>query len=654
MLILSATGIKKSYGVNTILSNVSFHINKGQRIGIIGDNGAGKTTLLSILAGELSCDQGNIFLASNISLGYLRQQDNFQSHLTIYDQMLLIFSDLLDMEREMTALSEEIASLTAEGKNALPLLQKYDELSSIYKNRNGYGYESEIRGILYSMGFPESTFGKSISSLSGGERTRLALASLLLQKPDLLLLDEPTNHLDIGTLKWLEQYLKNYSGTLVVISHDRYFLDQTVTRIFEIEHHSLYSYNGNYSSYLKKKSLRMEQEMRNYQQKQNEIRRQEEMIRRLKQHGTEKLAKRAHSREKRLERMELPNKPRSKGSSLRLQFKENFISGNDVIFAQDLSKSFLDIEGRRQLFKNVGFDVKRGQRVCIVGPNGIGKTTLLKIIMGVIDPDTGMVRLGHNVEFAYYEQRQELLTGGTVLDELHNSFRLYDEPTLRNILSRFLFRNDDVFKDIKDLSGGEKARIALLKIMMSGANLLVMDEPTNHLDIGAKEAFEDALLDFPGTVIMVSHDRYLLNKVPTHIYELTENGIDIYPGGYDYYLEKKQDISSGKEHLNALTELTATESLDPSHPQPVGLTAKEERQLQKATETALRKNRRDIKACEGEITALEEKIKELENEMCHKDLISDYETLTQKGNELNRLKEALNREYERWESLQYF
>lgn len=652
MLILSAMGLKKTYGINTILEDISLTINKGDRIGIIGDNGAGKTTLLSILACTLSCDEGEIFLPAHLSVGYLRQQDDFESNNTIYEQMLSIFSDLMIMEDEIHSLSEEIARCTSKGENPHQLLQSYDQLTTYFKNHNGYGYQSEIRGILYSMGFPESSFSKKISSLSGGERTRLALASLLLKTPDLLLLDEPTNHLDIGTLKWLEQYLKLYTGTLVVISHDRYFLDQTVNRIFEIEHRHIYKYSGNYSSYLEKKRLRMEKELNLYEQQQREIKRQEDMILRFKQHGTEKLAKRAKSREKRLNHIEKSNRPPGTSPRIKMKFKENFVSGHDVVYASDLSKSFQDENGKRQLFKNLEFDIKRGERICIVGPNGIGKTTLLKIIMGLIPPDTGFVRLGHNVEFAYYEQRQALLKGGTVIDELHSSYRLYDETTLRNILGRFLFRNEDVFKDIKDLSGGEKARIALLKIILSGANLLIMDEPTNHLDIASKEAFEDAIQDFPGTVIMVSHDRYLLNKIPTQIFELTEDGINKYPGGYDYYIEKKQESSSGKSHLASLGNLTDTEIDTTTAYHPAESNAKVERRQQKALEAAQRKKERDCAACEDKILLLEKQISILEKEMCHEDMVTDYEALSQKGKELNILCEKLDEEYKRWGELQ--
>jgi ATP-binding cassette subfamily F protein 3 len=480
MIILSAKDITKTYGIETILTDVSFYINKGDRIGIVGANGAGKSTLLNILSGRLPYDKGEIFMSNDIKIGYLRQQDNFNSEKTVYEEMLSIFNEVIEMEKDLAKLSYEISELSKEGKDVERLLHQYDNLLELFGNKNGYGYKSEINGILNSMAFPEDSYDKKISLLSGGERTRLALASLLLKKPDLLLLDEPTNHLDIGTLKWLEQYLKNYSGTIMIISHDRYFLDQMTNRIFEVENHTLFTYQGNYSDYTEKKRLREADELKKYENQQVEIKRQEEMIRRFKQHGTEKLAKRAQSREKRLQHIERLEKPKISHKKMKLDFKQNFQSGNDVIFAEELSKSFGRGEEKRQLFSNVSLDIKRGERICIVGPNGIGKTTLLKIIMGYIQPDTGHLKLGHNVAFGYYDQQQSLLRGSnTVLEEVHSAYRLYDETELRGILGRFLFKDDMVFQQVSSLSGGEKARLSLLKIMLSGANLLIMDEPTN-------------------------------------------------------------------------------------------------------------------------------------------------------------------------------
>ncbi|MDD3168496.1 MAG: ABC-F family ATP-binding cassette domain-containing protein, partial [Eubacteriales bacterium] len=403
MIILSANNITKTYGVDPILTGVSFHINKGDRIGIVGANGAGKTTLLNILSGRLAWDAGDFFVSANTNIGYLKQSDNFESEKTVYEEMLSIFTELIGMERDLEKLSHKISEESHRGNDVTKLLHEYDDLLETFKNRNGYGYKSEIHGILNSMAFPEEFFDKRISILSGGERTRLALAALLLKKPDLLLLDEPTNHLDIGTLKWLEQYLKTYAGTIVVISHDRYFLDQTVNRVFEIENHKLVTYEGNYSAFAEKKRRKEADELRKYEHQQREIQRQEEIIRRFKQHGTEKLAKRAQSREKRLEQIERLDKPAAQPGKMKIRFKQNYQSGTDILLVKELSKSFGRGEHKRQLFRNVELDVKRGERICLVGPNGIGKTTLLKIIMGELKPDQGSLKLGHNISFGYYD-----------------------------------------------------------------------------------------------------------------------------------------------------------------------------------------------------------------------------------------------------------
>lgn len=656
MVILSASGVGKSYGINTILQDVSFHINEGDRIGIIGDNGAGKSTLLSILTGALSYDTGELFMSSQIDVGYLKQHDNFSSENTVYQEMLSIFSETMAMEESMHDMSTLISRKSEAGEDVEGLLLKYNELMESFERKGGFSYRSEIRGILSSMAFPEEFYDKKISTLSGGERTRLALASLLLKKPGLLLLDEPTNHLDIGTLKWLEQYLKSYSGTLVIVSHDRYFLDQTVTRIFEIEHTNLYIYEGNYTVYLEKKKQREEDLLRSYDKQRQEIQRQEEIIRRFKQHGTEKLAKRARSREKRLDHIERLERPVTSKGRMKIQFKERFVSGTDVLFAQDLSMSFTDDKEVRSLFTHLDFDIKRGERVCIVGPNGIGKTTLLKIIMGRIAPDSGAVRLGHNVSPGYYDQEQAMLrTELTVLEELHESYRLYSETELRSILGRFLFRNDDVFKKVSALSGGERARLSLLKLMLSGANLLIMDEPTNHLDIAAKEVFEDALLDFPGTVLIVSHDRYLLNKIPTRILELSADGIENYLGGYDYYLEKKQSIGSGKSYLGELGRITSVDSSDRKKDEQPDLSTKEARmearRKSKEEEAKRRRLERDLAETEATIATLEDDIHNWKLEMCKEEIYSDHLLSASYLQKIEEAESALNAAYEHWEEL---
>lgn len=649
MIILSAKDLTKVYGVDVILQDVSFHINEGDRIGIIGANGAGKTTLLKMLSGELPHDSGDFFMSSETTIGYLKQSDNFRSENTVLEEVNAIFSGIEQMEQDMLALSGKISE-TAEkgivGPEVDKMLLQYDQMQEEYRNRGGYSYKSEINGILSSMAFGEDFYNKKISTLSGGERTRLALACLLLKKPDLLFLDEPTNHLDIGTLKWLEQYLKAYKGTILLVSHDRYFLDQTVNRIFEVENHKLYTYEGSYSSYAEQKRMRREAEMRKYQHQQKEIARQEEIIRRFKQHGTEKLAKRAASREKRLDAMEVSDRPEAQRGKMKLEFRQNFKSGNDVLFGEELAKSFGYGSREKRLFRHVGFDIKRGERICIVGPNGVGKTTLLKVLMGDLQPSKGWLKVGHNVEFGYYDQEQQLLDGAnTVLEELQDAYRLYSDTEMRSILGRFLFQNDTVFLPIGSLSGGEKARLSLLKLMLSGANVLILDEPTNHLDIESKEVFEDALLDFPGTVIVVSHDRYFLNKIPTRIFELGQEGITSFLGTYNYYVEKKQEIQSGKKYLE---ELSAKEEKG----QEKKLSVNEQRKRKKEEEARERRMKRRQEQAEEKIEALENRIAEMEEALCREEIMTDHVKLEQLSKEMDSAKEELSAEYEKWMELQ--
>ena len=654
MIILSANNITKTYGIDPILTNVSFHINQGDRIGIVGANGAGKTTLLNILSGRLACDSGDFFVSSNTNIGYLRQSDNFDSEKTVFEEMLSIFSEVIEMERDLDKMSHQISEESHQGKDVTKLLHQYDDLMEAFKNKNGYGYKSEIHGILNSMAFPEEFFDKRISILSGGERTRLALASLLLKKPDLLLLDEPTNHLDIGTLKWLEQYLKAYSGTIVLISHDRYFLDQTVNRIFEIENHKLVTYEGNYTAFAEKKRLKEADELRKYDHQQKEIQTQEEIIRRFKQHGTEKLAKRAQSREKRLDQVERLERPTTPLGKMKIRFKQGYQSGSDVLLIKELSKSFGRGDRKRQLFRNVELDIKRGERICMVGSNGIGKTTLLKIIMGELEPDQGHIKLGHNVSFGYYDQEQNLLNlGSTVVEEVHSAYRLYTDTEVRSLLGRFLFKNDTVFQMVSSLSGGEKARLSLLKLMLSGSNVLILDEPTNHLDIASKEVIEEALRDFPGTLIVVSHDRYFLNKVPTRIIELAEDGIASYLGGYDYYMEKKQSLGSGKNYLEELGQKAAAESKSGAASSAIDseqgeLTPQEARRRDKEVLTQQKRLSKDRTRLEDSIAETEEKIEWIQSEMCKEEVYTDHEKIALYQSDLNRLKDSLSQTYEAW------
>ncbi len=658
MIVLSAKDLTKAYGTDVILDKVSFHINKGERVGIIGVNGAGKTTLLKILTGELSCEEGEFFVSSDTNIGYLKQDGGFDSEKTVMEEVENIFGDFHRMEEEMEKLLQQIEKLTGEESSgnddeSRRLLERYDALQEEFKGKGGYSYRSEMMGILSSMAFGEDSYHKKISTLSGGEKTRLALACLLMKKPDILLLDEPTNHLDIGTLKWLEQYLKSYKGTIILVSHDRYFLDETVTRIFEVENHKLSIYEGNYSFYATERKRRREAEMRRYENQQKEIRRQEDMIRRFKERGTEKLAKRAASREKRLAAMEIVDRPDGEHGRMKISFRTDFQSGRDVLEAQDISKSFGYGAGRTELFRHVNLDIKRGERVCIVGANGIGKTTLMRILMGELSCNTGRIKIGYNVKFGYYDQGQQLLNGAnTVIEEVRDSYGLYSDGEIRNILGRFMFRGEEVFLKVGALSGGEKARLSLLKLMMSGANVLMLDEPTNHLDIESKEVFEEALLEFPGTSIIVSHDRYFLNRIPTRIMELTSDGIENYLGTYDYYVEKKQQqVQSGKKYLEEMQE-GRKGGAEQEKAAETTMSSSERRRLQKEKEAEERRLRRHQEALEKEIKDIEEEIGKLEAELGRQEVVTDHVKLAEIGKLLAEKKDELDDRYEKWLQLQ--
>lgn len=617
MSIITASKLNKSFGIETVLEDVTFHVNAGDRIGIVGANGAGKSTLLRILAGELQADSGELYFEKGTSLGYLKQRDHFPDGGTV---------------------TEEIAKAATDAQKAA------------FEDRHGYSYEKGTKGILRSLAFTDDYFDKPVGTLSGGERTRLAMASLLLQEPDLLLLDEPTNHLDIGTLKWLEGYLKGYRGTLIIISHDRYFLDKLATRIFEIERCRLTAYEGNYTAFKENKQLKYEQDLRHYEQMKAEVARQEEIIRRFKEHNTEHLVKRAQSREKRLAMLDMPDKPTFFREKLRIRFDEKLKSGQDVLQAEDLAMSFAGPEGVRQLFSGVSMDIKKGDRICMVGPNGVGKTTLLKIILGQLEPDDGWLRLGQNVVCGYYDQEQKLLDPDkTVLDEVHSTYIKYDQVELRKLLGRLGFYGDDVFKQVKDLAGGEKAKLSLLKLMMTGANFLILDEPTNHLDIAAKEVFEDALLDFPGTLLIVSHDRYLLQKIPTAIYELRPEGITVYLGSYDYYEQKSSSVTSGKAYLETLAR-------GGSEGDAQKVLSKEDRirqrQKEKEEAAAKRRHERQLQIAEQTVSEAEKRVTELENRLCLPEIYSDPEKAREVNSELLAAKDGLEQAYEMWMELQ--
>ena len=659
MPVLSVTDITKSYGVTPILEKVSFHVEAGEKIGVIGVNGAGKTTLMNILAGKEKSDSGSVFISGDTTLGFLEQQDHFDDNSTLLDETKRIYRRFTRMESELSELSQRIS--TAAG-SADPdydsLLRRYGDLQERYSAEGGFTYRSEMRGILSSMAFDESYYDKRIGTLSGGERTRLALACLLMEKPDILLLDEPTNHLDIGMLKWLEQFLKAYRGAILIVSHDRYFLDQIAGRIFEIENHKLRAYTGNYTAFAEKKRQIREADLRAYNKQQDEIRRQEDIIRKFKERGTEHLAKRAASREKKLDAMELIDKPEATPGTLRIQFHQKYKSGNDIFIADDLAMSFRYVP----LFSGVSFDIKRGERICIVGSNGIGKTTLLRILNGELDPTGGYLKRGVNLDIGYYDQRQEQLDpDNTVIDEIYDTFRLYKESEIRAFLGRFMFKGDSVFTRVGDLSGGEKARLALLKLMMSGTNVLLLDEPTNHLDIDSREVFEDALLAYPGTVIAVSHDRYFLNKISTRIFEMEAGGITTYVGGYDYYEEKKAEITSTSKYIKGLRDKdtntregfdgwTEDDTDSAGAPEPK-LSAAEERILNKQRQTEQRRLKRQKEKLEHDIESTEQKIDEIQQKMCLPEVLADHKRLNELSDDLNTAKAELDELYEKYMEL---
>lgn len=636
MIVLSCNNLNKSFGIDTILENISFTVNEGDKVGIIGVNGTGKTTLFKILSGAYGYDSGDIYLGKGVEIGYLEQNTNFQSEKTIYEEVLEVFSDLIDMETYIRDLEIKIAEegSNPNSKNLDKLMNEYSQKLELFSELNGYGYKSEVKGILRGLGFSDDDMETPINILSGGEKTRVLLSKLLLKNPSLLLLDEPTNHLDSDAIEWLEVFLKQYKGTVIIISHDRYFLDQVVNRVFEIHNKRLKTYNGNYSKFIELSKTEKELEVKRYEDQQKEIKKQEESIERLKAYGREKHLKRARSKEKMLDKVDVLDKPDVFRKKASIQFSPSVSSGNDVLQAQDLSMAY----GERVLFKDIDFNIYRGEKVALIGANGIGKSTLFKIIMDEIIPLTGTTKLGTNVHVDYFHQEQKTLNlDNTIIDEIWNDHPTLNQTTLRNMLGSFLFEDEEVFKKISTLSGGERARVAILKLILSNANFLLLDEPTNHLDIDSKEVLEEALLNYTGTLFTISHDRYFLNTVVDKILVLDSDGITEYLGNYDYYMEKKKQTIE-MNSIEIAEERTKTQLKDEKRKE------REQRELEKKA----RVKRQNI---EKEIEEIETKIEELNVLMCQEEVYSNPEKSKEVSQNKALLEDRLNNLYEEWEQL---
>ena len=544
-MILNATNISKSFGSNEIIKDANFLVNEHEKVAIVGVNGAGKTTLLKILTGEEHADSGNVILAKDAKLGYLRQINNVDSTLSIIDELYTVIEHILNMEKRMLEMQEQMQHLS--GEELEELYSSYTALTHSYELMDGYAAKSKVIGILKGLGFDENDFDRKINTLSGGQKTRVFLAKLLLEEPDIILLDEPTNHLDLRSIEWLESYLLNYKGAVIIVSHDRYFLDKIVSKVIDIENAEVQMYSGNYSDFSAKKQMLLDAKMKEYLNQQQEIKHQEAVITKLKQFNREKSIKRAESRQKQLEKIERVEAPKTHIENMRLSLDILKESGKDVLTVHDLSKSF----DEKHLFSNINFEIKRGERVAIIGDNGTGKTTLLKIINGLLTPDTGEVIYGSNVSIAYYDQEHQVLhMDKTLFDEISDTYPEMNNTQIRNILAAFLFTGEDVYKKIGDLSGGERGRVSLVKLMLSKANFLLLDEPTNHLDILSKDVLESALNSFPGTICYVSHDRYFINKTATRILDLTGNRLLNYIGNYDYYIEKREAVEGAANLSN--------------------------------------------------------------------------------------------------------
>ena len=641
-MILSCQNISKAFVENQVLKNVSFHIEDHEKAAIVGINGAGKTTLLRIIVGEMTPDDGQVVLAKDKTLGYLAQNSTVDTSHTIYEELLSVKADLLRLEEMIRECENNMKH--ADGDALEDLMKQYTSLTHAFETGGGYLYRSELVGVLKGLGFTEDEFSKPVATLSGGQKTRVALGRLLLQNPDLIILDEPTNHLDMNSIAWLETYLLNYKGAVLIVSHDRYFLDRIAGKVIEIDQSKATTFMGNYSDYAVKKEQLRVAAWNAYMNQQREIKHQEEVIEKLKSFNREKSIKRAESREKMLDKIEVIEKPSEVRTDMKLTLTPRILSGNDVLTVEHLAKSF----DSHKLFTDVNFEIKRGEHVAIIGDNGSGKTTLLKILNGLVPADQGTFRLGSNVEIGYYDQEHHVLhSEKTLFEEISDDYPYLNNTQIRNVLAAFLFTGEDVFKRISDLSGGERGRVSLAKLVLSNANFLILDEPTNHLDIMSKEILEDALNGYEGTILYVSHDRYFINRTAHRILDLTEGQFVSCVGNYDYYLEKHDTVMAAIEAnapQNADTDNTIAAKAAESE-------VKLDWKAQKEEQARLRKKENDLKKCEEKIAELEARISEIDTEMSDPTIGTQVAKLQELTKEQTTCQEQLEKLYEQWEEL---